>query len=48
VDTADTGLGVHVADLDTADQPVGRRVVFTFFWHDAGTWEGRDFSVEAV
>jgi glucoamylase len=48
VDTADTGLGVYVADLDTANQPAGSRVVFTFFWHDAGTWEGEDFSVQAV
>ena len=48
VDAADTGLGVYVADLDTAGRPAGSRVVFTFFWRDAGTWEGQDFSVEAV
>jgi glucoamylase len=44
-DTRDTGLGVHVADLDTAALPSGAAVAFTFFWPEAGRWEGTDFAV---
>ncbi len=41
----DTGLGVHYADLRPR---AGQRTPFrfTFFWTDAGRWEGRDFAVE--
>jgi glucoamylase len=46
VETRDTGLGVHVADLPTERLPVGTRVRFTFHWRDSARWEGRDFSVE--
>jgi glucoamylase len=38
-------LGVHVADLDTAHLRHGGRVGFTFYWPDAGRWEGTDFMV---
>ena len=41
----DTGLGVFVADLATADFPPGSEVVFTFFWPDAERWEGADYGV---
>jgi glucoamylase len=44
-ETADTGLGVHVADLATSDCPAGDTVRLTFFWPEAGRWEGSDFSV---
>ena len=47
-DTRPTSFGVHVADLDTAELPVGSAVVFTFFWPDAGHWEGRNFSLRVV
>jgi glucoamylase len=40
-----TGLGVHVVDLPTDTLPIGTRVVFTFFWPDAGRWEQHDYSV---
>ena len=43
--TRDTGLGVHVADLATSKLHAGSNVVFTFFWPQAGRWEGTDFSV---
>ncbi|MGA8890477.1 MAG: glycoside hydrolase family 15 protein [Anaeromyxobacteraceae bacterium] len=46
--TRDTGLGLHVADLPTGELGGGVRVDFTFFWPDAGSWEGRDFSVTTV
>jgi glucoamylase len=48
VDTCDTGLGVHVADLPTEALPVGARVMFTFLWRDSSRWEDRDFCVEIV
>ncbi len=46
--TRDTGLGVHVADLDTASLPAGGAVSFTFHWLEAGHWEGEDFAVRVV
>lgn len=44
-DTRDTSLGVHVTDLPTADLRAGRRVDFTFYWHDEQCWAGTDFCV---
>ena len=41
----DVGLGIHIADLSTEALPEGRQVKFTFFWPDAGHWEGADFIV---
>jgi len=43
--TADTGLGIHYADLETAGLSPGDSVVFTFFWSDASKWEGTDFQI---
>ncbi len=44
-DTGPPLLGVHVADLAVEHVAAGGQVVFTFYWPDAGHWEGRDFSV---
>ena len=44
--TRDSGLGVHFADLPTAAFPAGSEICFTFYWPDAGHWEGKDFSVK--
>ncbi|MDP3890194.1 hypothetical protein, partial [Nocardioides sp.] len=44
-ETTDTGLGVHYADLATAGPAPGAEVRFTFFWPEAGRWEGVDFAV---
>lgn len=44
--TRDTGLGIHFADLPTERLLPGSEVVFTFYWPDAGNWEGHDFSVK--
>ena len=43
--TTDTGLGVHHVDLPTARLVVGTEIRFTFFWAEAGRWEGRDFKM---
>lgn len=45
VDTIDTGLGLHYADLPTHELDGGDAVCFTFFWPQAGRWEGRNFEV---
>ncbi|MCZ7570096.1 MAG: glucan 1,4-alpha-glucosidase [Ardenticatenaceae bacterium] len=46
--TRATGLGVHVVDLPTGSLPVGTRVLFTFFWPEAGRPEGVDFVVQVT
>jgi len=39
-----TALGIEYFDIDPRP-PRGGRIRFTFFWIDAGTWEGRNFEV---
>jgi glucoamylase len=48
IETRDTGLGVHVADLPTDSVPAGATVRFTFRWPLADRWEGTDFAVAVV
>jgi len=43
--TADSGLGFHVAVLDTSHLPPGNRVDFTWQWQETGGWQGRDYGV---
>jgi glucoamylase len=43
--THDAGLGIHMVDLPTTALAEGRQIKFTFYWPDAGHWEGRDFIV---
>ncbi len=43
--TRDTGLGIFVADLDTAHAPAGATVRLTFHWTDGNTWDGHDYSI---
>jgi glucoamylase len=45
--TTDTGLGLHIAELSTADLPGGGRLVFTWRWRD-GTWTGEDHHLEVI
>ena len=46
LDARATGLGVWLADLPaTTALPRGGGVDFTFWWPDAGSWEGRDLRV---
>jgi glucoamylase len=44
-ETTDSGLGIWVADLDTASQPAGREVVFTLYWHDRSVWDDATYRV---
>jgi len=45
IETDDTGLGACVADLPSDQLPLGREIVFTFYWLQEQRWEGTDFSV---
>jgi glucoamylase len=45
VETHDTGLGVHVADLPVAGLTVGEAIRFTFYWLETQSWVGRDYDV---
>jgi glucoamylase len=45
VETYDTGLGVHFADLPTNRLRSGAQVRFTFHWREVSRWEGHDFAV---
>lgn len=46
VASRDSSLGIHLVDLETARLAAGRRVIFTFYWPEAGNWEGADFIVD--
>jgi glucoamylase len=46
-DATPTALGIHFVDVDVP-QPADAPIRFTFFWTEAGRWEGRDFNVEVV
>ncbi len=39
-----TSLGIHYFDLPT-EQRAGRDILFTLFWPERDSWEGRDYSV---
>lgn len=43
--THDAGLGMHVAELPTAELAAGRTIQFTFYWCDRQAWEGTDYEV---
>ncbi len=45
VRTHDTGIGIHVADLPTANVKEGK-IVFTFYWPESDRWENKDFEVK--
>jgi glucoamylase len=45
IDTRDTTLGLHVADVPSANLRAGGRVEFTFFWTDSARWQGRNYEV---
>ena len=44
-DSQDNGWNLHSADLPTQTLAAGHQIVFTFFWKNAESWEGRDFTV---
>jgi len=46
ISTQATGLGIHKADLPTADLPAGTILSFTFDWRKRASWEGTNFEVK--
>jgi glucoamylase len=46
VETHDSGLGLHVADIPTAQLRESQRVDMTFFWTGAQAWDGRDYRID--
>ena len=46
--TQDTGLGLHVAELETKTLLSGQRINFTFQRENRGEWLGRDFTIAVV
>ena len=45
IETQETVLGVHVANLPVTNLPAGTTIQFTFRWRETGAWEGRDHAV---
>ncbi|MGA7180024.1 MAG: glycoside hydrolase family 15 protein [Thiobacillaceae bacterium] len=43
--TQDTGLGLHVAELETSTLRPGQRIDFSFRRVGSGEWSGRDYTV---
>ncbi len=48
VNTKDSGLGVYYVDLPTHKLARGTRISFTFYWEEAASWEGQDFSIDII
>ncbi|MEZ4861785.1 MAG: glucan 1,4-alpha-glucosidase [Caldilineaceae bacterium] len=46
--TRDTTLGLHIADLATANLVPTTQLVFTFFWTESEHWEGANFTVQVM
>jgi glucoamylase len=44
-DSRESGWNLEHVDLATEGLTSGRQIVFTFFWKNAGRWEGRDYRV---
>jgi glucoamylase len=48
VETEDTGLGIHMANLPTESVPEGKQIEFTFRWQVANRWEGVNLQVQVA
>ncbi|ABE61845.1 Glucan 1,4-alpha-glucosidase [Nitrobacter hamburgensis X14] len=46
--TADSGLGIHFADLDTEALKPGGTIVFTIHWSAQDRWEGVDYRLDVA
>ena len=45
IQTRDTRLGIHLADLPTEKLTKGATIVITFYWPQSDRWEGADYIV---
>jgi glucoamylase len=48
INSRSLGIGLSIADLPTQEFPRGAVVTFTFYWPEAGHWEGADYTVLVV
>ncbi|HUJ86572.1 MAG TPA: glycoside hydrolase family 15 protein [Burkholderiales bacterium] len=48
VAATESGLGVYLAQLPSAELEPGQRIEFTFHWSDNSSWEGRDYEVRVI
>ncbi len=46
VETRDTGIGTHVADLPSRDFSAGGTILFTIYWPSEKRWEGMDYEID--
>ena len=44
-DSKESGWNLQHLDLPTEALPVGRTIVFTFYWKNSARWEGHNFFV---
>jgi glucoamylase len=44
--TRDTGVGIRLADLPTAELPAGTVIDFTFYWQISHRWQGENFQIK--
>src|SRR6202162_2301108 len=44
-DSEESGWNLQHLDLPTETLPVGRQIIFTFFWRNSGRWEERDYQI---
>lgn len=45
ITTLDSGVGVHFADIPTDNLDYGKKIDFTFYWHESQNWENFDYSL---
>ncbi len=45
VNTLDTGVGVHYADLSTEKLDHNHKIIYTFYWQEAGNWENKNYTL---
>ena len=45
VNTLDSGLGIHYADLPTSNLDYGQTIQYTFYWHDSANWEEKEYTL---
>ncbi len=48
VNTRDTGIGMHLAELPAKDLPLGAILEFTFYWTNTDTWENVNYSLNII
>jgi glucoamylase len=48
LDTRDSGLGIHFADIKTDKMKEGSTIIFTMYWKGPDKWEGNNFSVRVI